>query len=134
MDLFMQHCVADGTKDNASVLIGSTDVGHMYALNSAGRLWSADGQVILLGSSPHFLATRFQLKTPSSVNLDELSFISITVHPLGQYIVIHALTVSLPYCEGTSHPPPKLLRSPVKCRDAIFFWEKPQVIKNEVVQ
>jgi hypothetical protein len=102
MDTFHSHVVKDGNEEE-HVLVGSTASGTLFALNSVA-LWSTDGQLLLLGSSPHFLATRYRLKTPNILDGEKLHYHSISVHPLGQYVLIYASRVrfssSAPYTLG----------------------------------
>lgn len=104
MDLFMKHCAADGNPGDPRVLLGTTDVGITFGLNSACRLWSADAQLMLLGATPHFVATRYLLKPVPALDLENLNLLGIAVHPTGQYVVINATTVLPPAHAAAPQP------------------------------
>jgi hypothetical protein len=95
MDLLLQQCKADGADTDATVLVDSTNAGTLFALNTVGRLWSCDAQLVALGTEPHFLATRFVFKLPGSLAGAEVTFKSISAHPRGQYVIIEAVLVRL---------------------------------------
>lgn len=76
--------------------MSTSSSGRAFALNSAGRLWSADAQALALGTAPHFVASCFQLKT-SAIDSESLTFEGVTAHPKGQYVVVHASQVRTGY-------------------------------------
>ena len=92
MELFLQHAARDGG-DSKRVLLGSTASGALFALNAAGRLWTADGQLLALGTTPSFLAMCYHIRLPTSLDAAPLRFHSVVAHTSGQYVLISATHV-----------------------------------------